>query len=1139
MARTPARARATSSSHVPPHPLPRPRGMRRLAALVITALAAATLVAIQPVQTASAATTLLSEGFGGSSVADPAWKPLGSACLTRASTAPSSGSSTLGVCGSRTQAPAVGTNPGFLQLTDNRTGASGGVVYDTALPANGGLDIRFDQYQYGTGASGADGIGFFLADGSVSLTGVGAGGSSLGYSQSGTVPGVNGGYLGVGLDAYGGFSSTAGGGTGCASTPPGQRANAIALRGPGQGLTGYCYLTGATLPSGKSVRATAGSTSATTAPTADLGRSIRITVSSARFPVVTVFHGQTAGASDANMTQVLQYTMTTPAPQSFKLGYVASTGAVSDTHLIREVKVSSIENLSALNLVKQIDRSTAQPAAYVEGADIPYQFILTNTQGLLLTNPAVSDPLIPGVNCPSTLGSILGGSVICTGTHRVTAIEAVNGNLVNTATATANNTLVLSVTSNASSVTAPIATPAPSLSLRKVGTLTDANGNGKADVGERIAYSFIATNTGNVTLDPVAVTDPRVTGITPATARIGPNGGTQTFTSTAYTVTQADVDAGAPIVNVATVTGRTLAGQAAPTATSTVSTPVNGAGAITLTKDAVLTGGSGAGATVTYTLKATNSGNVPLTGVTIADPLAGLSAMTYTWPGTAGTLAAGASVTATATYSVKQSDVDAGQVANTATARGTTSGGVVAQSAASRTVTLARTASLDFTKTASPSNVVAAGSVVTYGFLVRNTGTTTLTGVGVSDPRAGVSALTYTWPQTAGTLAPGQVATATATYTATAADVQAGSIVNTATATATTSAGATLTRTATATVTAVPDPVADSATTPQGTPVVIDVLANDGRAATGATFSRAQLSATPKAVGGAAAPTPAAPESGSVTCVDSGTTRGSCTYSPLLGFIGVDVFDYSLSSGVGTWNVRVTVTVTAVNRTPVARPDRLVATTGGATVTIDPRANDTDPTGDALAITGAPQPAALRGTLTCSAALCTYVPPTDGWTGSVAVTYTITDRPAAPATGITATSTLTVFVDPAPLTSRGFTDRADTSLGVSVGTWTSTSTITAAAASCVAGRPVTAIAWTAAPGATDWIVERRLAGTTPGSWITAARLPGTATTYSDDRVGESRTYQWRVRPDLQRWVGIASAASPAVLQPAAVSAGGC
>ncbi|RIJ56289.1 hypothetical protein DZG02_15415, partial [Clavibacter lycopersici] len=87
--------------------------------------------------------------------------------------------------------------------------------------------------------------------------------------------------------------------------------------------------------------------------------------------------------------------------------------------------------------------------------------------------------------------------------------------------------------------------------------------------------------------------------------------------------------------------------------------------------------------------------------------------------------------------------------------------------------------------------------------------------------------------------------------------------------------------------------------------------------------------------------------------------------------------------------------------------------------------------------------------------------------------------------------------------------------------------------------PVTAVSWAQVPGATDQLVERRLAGATPGAWITVARLAGTATSFSDDRLGESRSYQWRIRPDLHRWVGVASAPSSAVAQPAAVSAVGC
>lgn len=138
---------AAGPGHVASGARSRP-GIRRLAALAAAAVAAALLVTL-PAQTATAASQLVAESFSGTSVADAAWKPLGSACLTRATSAPTSGS-TIGVCSSRNQSLPASANPGALQLTDNRASAVGGVVYDNAIPASGGLDIKFDQYQYGT-----------------------------------------------------------------------------------------------------------------------------------------------------------------------------------------------------------------------------------------------------------------------------------------------------------------------------------------------------------------------------------------------------------------------------------------------------------------------------------------------------------------------------------------------------------------------------------------------------------------------------------------------------------------------------------------------------------------------------------------------------------------------------------------------------------------------------------------------------------------------------------------------------------------------------------------------------------------------------------------------------------------------------
>ena len=142
---------------------------------------------------------------------------------------------------------------GALRLTNGDTslinGASaksrqqnGAVVSTNPFPATQGLKATFTTVTYGgngyssngsylnTG-TGADGISFFLADGSRPAS-VGASGGSLGYSCSNVnevYDGVLGGYLGVGIDEYGNFANK-GDNT---DTGSGAAAGRISLRGAG------------------------------------------------------------------------------------------------------------------------------------------------------------------------------------------------------------------------------------------------------------------------------------------------------------------------------------------------------------------------------------------------------------------------------------------------------------------------------------------------------------------------------------------------------------------------------------------------------------------------------------------------------------------------------------------------------------------------------------------------------------------------------------------------------------------------------------------------------------------------------------------------------------------------------------------
>ncbi|NWL29410.1 hypothetical protein DM794_20500 [Paenarthrobacter ureafaciens] len=199
------------------------------------------------------------------------------------------------------------------------------------------------------------------------------------------------------------------------------------------------------------------------------------------------------------------------------------------------------------------------------------------------------------------------------------------------------------------------------------------------------------------------------------------------------------------------------------------------------------------GDVITYTFTAANNGNVALSGVVIDDPLAGLSPLVYTWPGTPGTLLPGGTVTAMATYAITQADVDAGHVANSAVATGNPPTGPPFSTPPSGTDTpLTKAPALKFSKMADTSaihNPAVVGDVITYMFTAKNTGNVKLTNVSIDDPLGGLSPLVYSWPGTPGELLPGESVTAKATYAITQADIDAGHVVNSATITGTPPAG--------------------------------------------------------------------------------------------------------------------------------------------------------------------------------------------------------------------------------------------------------------------------------------------------------------------------------------------------------------
>jgi uncharacterized repeat protein (TIGR01451 family) len=123
-----------------------------------------------------------------------------------------------------------------------------------------------------------------------------------------------------------------------------------------------------------------------------------------------------------------------------------------------------------------------------------------------------------------------------------------------------------------------------------------------------------------------------------------------------------------------------------------------------------------------------------------------------------------------------------------------------------------------------------------------------------------------------------------------------------------------------------------------------------------------------------------------------------CEYLPKPNFNGTDTFTYTVDDGAGgTATATVTATVTAVDDPPEAVDDQLQLVGAATSGSVDVLANDSDPDGDALTVTGSTDGA--FGTVSCAATgTCTY---TGGasFSGSDSFTYEVTDTGGATNTG--------------------------------------------------------------------------------------------------------------------------------------------
>lgn len=225
---------------------------------------------------------------------------------------------------------------GWLRLTTNTTNQSDWAYLNNPIPSSSGNNITLNFTWATWNGTGADGFAVAFFDASSTFS-PGAFGGSLGYAQRttpGTVNGMNGAYVGVGFDDFGNFSNPTEGRNGGVGFSP----NAIAVRGSGNGTTGYNYLGGTADATSTPLSSQMDFPTYTTRPVqtgADF-RSAEVTLTADGRIIVSYQSGATG-----TMTQVLDLNVPGTRPDNLILAFTASTGSSTEIHELRSVTITT------------------------------------------------------------------------------------------------------------------------------------------------------------------------------------------------------------------------------------------------------------------------------------------------------------------------------------------------------------------------------------------------------------------------------------------------------------------------------------------------------------------------------------------------------------------------------------------------------------------------------------------------------------------------------------------------------------------------------------------------------------------------------------------------------------------------------
>ena len=386
------------------------------------------------------------------------------------------------------------------------------------------------------------------------------------------------------------------------------------------------------------------------------------------------------------------------------------------TDPVQDSVMTTIIQVPSLEIDKVVDKEM------VSGTDVlTYTITVKNTGNVSLTNVTLTDEFAGGATLVSGDGNndgVLQTNEVWTYSagYQVTQADLNRGgNLVNTAIVDTDQTNPMQDSATTSII------QAPSLEIDKVVDSTAVS------AVRPLVYTITVKNTGNVDLTDVVLTDEFTYGATLVSGDGNGDGVLQTtevwIYKTDYLVTQADLNSGADLVNVATIYTKQTGFRHDSATTSIIQTPSLEINKV-VDKEAVSTTGM-----LTYTITVKNTGNVDLTHVTLTDEFAGGATLVSGDANNDSVLQTNEVWVYTADYQVTQQDINLGDdLVNTAIV----DTDQTAPMQDSATTTISQSASLMIEKLVDQAEIGMLGTLH-YLITVFNTGNVALTNVMLTD----------------------------------------------------------------------------------------------------------------------------------------------------------------------------------------------------------------------------------------------------------------------------------------------------------------------------------------------------------------------------------------------------------------------